>query len=275
MVAFQRPLPGLRHKTIPCRACPIIWSSFALPQRGRLWTKTLETLISNNHLVKDSSNPGNHDDNSTLSLLGSLDVQRFDVLAYASPTDFQNLVHEVPNDDLDWNSTVFCTIADPQVTQKLQQRFGRRPLHADPVIRNACEKARQLPPQQHWAPAHLLDFTKNECEFKNEHADGSFFDHLDFCAECGTQCFPGSSPNVLLLHSICGVSTNLFPLDWSKMPQLEELMMPHDALHVQAFQPCCAFCFVSSWMISLTNNKLVNQNTIGRGLLLRHFMAKR
>jgi hypothetical protein len=179
------------------------------------------------------------DDNNknALSMLGKLDVRRFDMLVNAGPMDFQGLVHEIPNEDLDWNTTIFYTVTDPQLTDKLQQRFGQRPLWADSVIRQACDKAVHLPPQQYYPPPALLNFMLTNAELKNEHADGGFMDHLDFCAEYCTRYFPESSPNVLFLHSICGVGTNLFPLDFDKIPELETLLTPRESLHIQAF-PC-------------------------------------
>ena len=50
------------------------------------------------------------------------------------------------------------------------------------------------------------------CQVKAEHADGSFMDHLLFCHDYCAVHFKGHSPRVLLLHSILGVGTNIFPI---------------------------------------------------------------
>ena len=85
-------------------------------------------------------------------------------------------------------------------------------------------------------------------------------DHLDFCAEYSARYFTSSSsssspattttsldkkkssiikasPNVLFLHSICGVNTNLFPLEFDKIPDMQDFLTAHEYLHIQAF-PC-------------------------------------
>jgi hypothetical protein len=47
--------------------------------------------------------------------------------------------------------------------------------------------------------------------------------------------YPGHSPNVLFLHSICGVATNLFPMDPSKLPVLAAILSPEELTQIQAF----------------------------------------
>lgn len=188
---------------------------------------------------------------SALSLLGtSMDVRRFDILTNAGPMDFRGTVHEVTDDDLDWNATIFYTVKDPQVTEKLKQRFGQKPYWPDSVIREACDRAAHLPPRQYFPAPNILDFIMTNCEYKNEHADGSFTDHLSFCSEYCARYFPGASPNVLFLHSICGVNTNLFPLEVSKIPRLEPILTAHEYLHIQAF-PCMLRLLFSTLMDEL------------------------
>ena len=201
---------------------------------------------------------------TALSLLASpsMDLRRFDTIVHAGPMDFQenSLVQEVPNLDLDWSTTIFYTITDPDLTARLQARFGTRTLWPDAVLREACQTAvdLQLPAQQYTVPPEVLEFMRRECTFKNEHAEGSFMDHLDFCAEYTARYFKTNntttktntastknasqpmieaSPNVLFLHSICGVNTNLFPLEFDKIPDMQDFLTPHEYLHVQAF-PC-------------------------------------
>lgn len=60
-------------------------------------------------------------------------------------------------------------------------------------------------------PRHVTDdapiykFMATQCDFALEHADGSFMDHLHFCADYAALHMSQHSPRVLLLHSICGV----------------------------------------------------------------------
>ena len=81
----------------------------------------------------------------------------------------------------------------------------------------------------------LLDFMMDECDFKIEHADGSFMDHLQFCYEYCAAHYRGKSPRVLLLHSVLGVGTNYFPCDTTKIPALRALLTPEEFVHVEAF----------------------------------------
>ena len=190
-------------------------------------SKTLESL----RHPRSPAAPGD----TALSLLTHLDVRRFDMLVHAGPKDFRGLVQEIPNDNLDWGKTIFYTITDPTLTERLKHRFGKLPLWPDKVIQQACSTAQELPPQQYRVPARILEFIHTECDFKNEHADGHFLDHLDFCAEYCARYFTKGSPNVLFLHSICGVGTNIFPLPLAKIPNLGPLLTEHEFLHIQAF----------------------------------------
>lgn len=165
----------------------------------------------------------------------SLDVRRFDTLVHAGPMDYRGVVQEVPNEDVDFNTTIFHTVTDPNLIERLKKRFGQRPLWPDSVIHKACAKAVHLPPQQYFVPPPIWQFMMDHCEFKNEHAEGGFNDHLEFCAEYCARYFPQGSPNVLYLHSICGVNTNLFPLEFDKIPEMQAFLTEHEYLHVQAF----------------------------------------
>jgi hypothetical protein len=55
----------------------------------------------------------------------------------------------------------------------------------------------------------LLQFMASECNFKLEHADGSFMDHLTFCRDYCAAHYPGVSSTPLFIHSIMGVGTNV------------------------------------------------------------------
>ena len=215
--------------------------------------------------LSTSAANSNSNAGTALSLLASpsMDVRRFDTIVHAGPMDFRenSLVQEVPNTDLDWSTTIFYTVTDPDLTARLQARFGKRTLWPDAVVREACQTALhlQLPAQQYTVPPDVLDFMMRECDFKNEHAEGGFMDHLDFCAEYTARYFQTNratssagkkekdashqpilitaSPNVLFLHSICGVNTNLFPLEFDKIPDMQNFLTFHEYLHVQAF-PC-------------------------------------
>jgi hypothetical protein len=95
-------------------------------------------------------------------------------------------------------------------------------------IQKADQKASALPVPQpslalsEYAP--LFDFMENQCNFKMEHADGSFMDHLFFCRDFSAVHYPQISPKILFLHSILGVGTNFFPMEVGKVPMLKGLL---------------------------------------------------
>lgn len=64
-------------------------------------------------------------------------------------------------------------------------------------------------------------------------------DHLHFCRDYSAAHYKGHSPTPLLLHSICGVATNLFPMEPAKLPQLAKLLTPDELTHVTAFPSVC------------------------------------
>lgn len=77
------------------------------------------------------------------------------------------------------------------------------------------------------APAHpekLIRFMVEGCDFACERTNGSFFDHLQFCFECGLVDHKERSPVPLSLHSIMGVGTNLFPTPLDKREKLASLI---------------------------------------------------
>lgn len=81
----------------------------------------------------------------------------------------------------------------------------------------------------------LLKFMYEECDFKLEHADGSFMDHLLFCYVYGSVHMSNHSPIPLFLHSIMGVGQNLFPMKLEQKHRLAELVSSEDLVHIEAF----------------------------------------
>lgn len=107
------------------------------------------------------------------------------------------------------------------------------------------------------APDHnqcILDFMENECNFKVEHADGSFMDHLQFCFEYGHSHFKQHSPRVLFLHSIMGVGTNIFPMDVEKVPKLRGMLTDDEFLHIQAFPSMLRLLYSYDLLANLSRN---------------------
>jgi len=90
-------------------------------------------------------------------------------------------------------------------------------------------------PKQISANAGIYDFMQTQCDFSCEHADGSFLDHLYFCHDYSAQHYRAHSPRVLLLHSILGVGTNIFPIKTEQIADLEALLTPFESRHISAF----------------------------------------
>jgi len=143
---------------------------------------------------------------------------------------------------LDLDRTIFANVKSPVARYSLEQQLGWDAMWSDASIsriESLYGKVPQCPP----IPQHLLRFMEQHCDFLVEHADGSFMDHLrflhDFAHTWYTKDKPGagSAPIVMLLHSIAGLGTNFFPMEASKLPQLEQLLSssPGAFHHIAAF----------------------------------------
>jgi hypothetical protein len=100
----------------------------------------------------------------------------------------------------------------------------------------------------------ILDFMENDCDFKMEHADGSFMDHLQFCYEYGNAHFQQHSPRVLFLHSIMGVGSNVFPMSVDKEPKLRAMLTDEEYVHIQAFPSMLRLLYTRDLIIELKKN---------------------
>jgi len=105
---------------------------------------------------------------------------------------------------------------------------------SDTAVHEISELYKALPPR---VPPNrkLLDFMETECDFRCEHADGSFMDHLTFVYEYIAVNYRAHSPVIGLLHSIMGVGTNIFPMEASKIPMLKAMLTPAEWVHTQTF----------------------------------------
>merc|ERR1719336_15613 len=81
----------------------------------------------------------------------------------------------------------------------------------------------------------IISFMETDCDFRMEHADGSFMDHLEFVRDFSALYMPQRSPRILFLHSIMGVGTNHWPMSASQIPQFQKMVDPEEFQHIQAF----------------------------------------
>mmetsp|Transcript_86926 Transcript_86926/g.153702 ORF Transcript_86926/g.153702 Transcript_86926/m.153702 type:complete len:335 (-) Transcript_86926:40-1044(-) len=165
---------------------------------------------------------------------GPMDLRRKFQIANAKPKDHAGDIIVVRSPSFELDNTIFKHLDSTIARLAQKDRLGIEVFWSDAAatsIHEAFQRVPRPPPLD----KELVDFMENECNFSMEHADGSFMDHLIFCYEYSAAHFPGHTPNVLLLHSIMGVGTNVFPMEKSKIPKLQSLITEEEFTHVQAF----------------------------------------
>ena len=160
--------------------------------------------------------------------------QRKAALVKAGPVDHQKNVYFIENPNFDLNKTIFQSVSGLMglrrliIKAKLCNDFAWKN-EAAQRIKNEYEvferevlkegsstqddASLKVPRSVEWDEySSLLAFMRDECDFKTEHADGSFMDHLYFCRDYSTAHYKQQSPRVLFLHSILGVGTVSYSL---------------------------------------------------------------
>jgi len=161
-------------------------------------------------------------------------VRRKSLLCCGKPRDFTGDVVIVTNPNFDINTTIFKTAQGMLPRAVLKTKLGVHMYWSEKIVAEVTRMSRSLPQQCH-INKPIMDFMSNECAFDMEHADDTFMDHLQFVTEYSEKHFAGHSPRVLLLHSIMGVLTNIFPMEMDKLPRLESLCTDFEMVHVMAF----------------------------------------
>jgi hypothetical protein len=148
---------------------------------------------------------------------GVLDVRRKFMLAIAGPMDHVHNCVLISDPNFDLDATIFMTIEGDLPRKVMFQKLCISTLWTDKAIAKQemmlTRAGLATPPSQEKA---LVEFMNNECNFRMEHADGSFMDHLRFCHEYSHAHYKNHSPRVAFLHSIMGVGTNYFPMEKGK-----------------------------------------------------------
>ena len=164
---------------------------------------------------------------------------RQQMLILSRPVDNAPNADVVVDSNFSLNATIFKTLSPCSLNAFVQRAVLDTRLKWHPEVEHKVRQTyAQLPPVVAEQPNLLrpvLLFMHNECNFAMEHAEGSFMDHLRFCSEYSQRYLSGVSPKILLLHSIMGVGTNMFPMAASKIPTLQSLLTKEEFLHVQAF----------------------------------------
>lgn len=166
--------------------------------------------------------------------LGVLDVRRKAQVARGGPQDHKGEAIGMRPEEFDLDRTIFKTVKSCVNRKVLWSRLAVTYYWSDAVVGQVSDLYSAVPrPLQH--DQGLMEFMQNECDFRMEHADGSFMDHLQFCYEYGATHLKEYSPRPLFLHSIMGVGSNCFPMELSKVPKLQALLTKEEFMHVEAF----------------------------------------
>ncbi|CAK0904162.1 unnamed protein product, partial [Prorocentrum cordatum] len=163
-----------------------------------------------------------------------MDWRRQACMCHGGPRDHGDRVLVRDDEDFDIERTIFHTVQDAAMRRGIRRRFGVTLHWDDRIVEELSQLCGTLPAT---VPVDdgIRAFMADECDFKLEHADGSFMDHLVFCHDYCALHYKAGSPRVLLLHSALGATTNLLPVHKSKVPRLAELLSPLEMQHVEAF----------------------------------------
>lgn len=163
-------------------------------------------------------------------------LKRRQTIAFARPTDNAGAVTASVDSSFDLGDTIFKTLPKGSALEKVQISKLNTILDWAPAAVEQVNAAyTAMPPSPAVDDEALHRFMRDECDFAMEHADGSFIEHLHFCRDYTTRHFAGGRPRVMLMHSICGVGTNCFPMRADQLPRLESLLTPAEFAQVQAF----------------------------------------
>ena len=165
---------------------------------------------------------------------GTLDIRRQAQVALGGCRDHAGevILRRIP--DFDLNRTIFRTVEGFVPRLVIGSKIGVQAYWSDVASRSII-RLYQLVPSPPSLNSALVTFMQDECDFSSEHADGSFMDHLRFCYEYSCAHFKSASPLPLLLHSVMGVATNIFPMKKAKIPALKVLLSAEEWAHVEAF----------------------------------------
>jgi hypothetical protein len=160
---------------------------------------------------------------------------RKQMLAKRGPIDNAGSITASVNSNFDLGSTIFKSLPAKSLGRVFQNTKLDETIVWSEEVAAAIEADYTSLPKQVSSDDGIFKFMFEECDFSIEHADGSFLDHLYFCRDYGALHYPEESARVLLLHSICGVGTNCFPMSVSKLPMLKTLLSLEEYCQIEAF----------------------------------------
>eukprot|EP00392_Amoebophrya_sp_AT5.2_P004872 g4881.t1 len=183
------------------------------------------------------------------------------MLALARLVDHISYVQVVPDSAFDLNQTIFVSVTGAFTRAALKATTGNQ--HFWEEGRLMAIQQMYLATQQQFVPrpvadgsrnfSPVLEFMQSKCNFKMEHADGSFYDHLFFVRDYSALHYPQQSPKILFLHSIMGVATNLWPMEAKNVPALQKLLTKEEFFHIAAFPTVLRLIKGTDFLLDLYN----------------------
>eukprot|EP00040_Diaphanoeca_grandis_P003784 m.25897 g.25897 ORF g.25897 m.25897 type:complete len:379 (-) comp15201_c0_seq1:289-1425(-) len=169
-----------------------------------------------------------------LQLKGHHTIHRQSMLANGKVMDHGDSVVYVTNPEFELNSTIYKTLEGGVPRAWMRSKLAVDVYWNDDVASEITKACSHIP----FSLDHnknIIDFMQDECNFICEHNEGSFMDHLQFVYDFAKNYYREQSPRVLLLHSIMGVATNIFPMEVKKEGKLKSLLTDAEYKHIQAF----------------------------------------
>jgi len=115
-----------------------------------------------------------------------LDTKRKAAIARGQAIDHTGCVIEEEDPTFTLDGTIFFSVEGTVPRAILRKQLSRVPHWSDAALQ-LVQQAYSAIPDAPPVDKALTDFMLNECNFKLEHADGSFMDHVSFCHDyCAT-----------------------------------------------------------------------------------------
>jgi len=164
----------------------------------------------------------------------TLDLRRQEIIAQGKPLDHYNDIVVTRNPGFELDTTIFRSVTSWMNRQYLEAALNTQLFWHDRAIERIQHEFVNVPRPPE-VSRQLLAFMKDECQFAMERADSSALDHLLFGYEYSVAHYQEQSPRVMLLHSIMGVDTNLFPMKADQIERLKSFLNANEFMHIQAF----------------------------------------
>jgi len=186
-------------------------------------------------------------------------MKRRAIIAQGKPVDQYADIVVTRNPNFDLDNTIFKRETSWVKRQNLEEGLNTQIYWNDRSIVRIQQAFTDVPKPAE-VSHELLAFMQDECHFTMEHTDNSFLDHLLFGYEYSAAHYKQQSARVMLLHSIMGGRTNLFPMTVDQIPRLKSMLdsSGKEFMHIEAFP---------SVMRLLFNGKMLPELLVGAGEL--------